>query len=67
VPTFADEVVVTQGSLDDHRFVTTYGYPGRVTAAVSFNNGKWLNHYRQLIETAAPFPPPAPRRTGRPT
>lgn len=60
VPTFADEVVVTQGSLDDHRFVTTYGYRGRVTAAVSFNNGKWLHHYRRLIETAAPFPPPCP-------
>lgn len=60
VPTFADEVVVTQGSLDDHRFVTAYGYRGRVTAAVSFNNGKWLDHYRRLIETAAPFPPPCP-------
>ncbi|SFG57835.1 Cytochrome P450 [Streptomyces mirabilis] len=60
VPTFADAVVVTQGSLDDHRFVTVYGYRGRVTAAVSFNNGKWLDHYRRLIETAAPFPPPCP-------
>lgn len=60
VPTFADEVVVTQGSLDDHRFVTAYGYRGRVTAAVSFNNGKWLDHYRRLIETAAPFPPTCP-------
>lgn len=67
VPTFADEMLVTQGSLDDHRFVTAYGYRGRVTAAASFNNGKWLNHYRRLIETAAPFPPPAPRRTSRPT
>ncbi|MFC9879745.1 NAD(P)/FAD-dependent oxidoreductase [Streptomyces libani] len=60
VPTFADEVVVTQGSVPDHRFVAAYGYQGRVTAAVSFNNAKWLDHYRQLIETAAPFPPPCP-------
>ncbi|MPY33687.1 NAD(P)/FAD-dependent oxidoreductase [Streptomyces adustus] len=60
VPTFADEVVVTQGSVADRRFVAAYGYRGRVTAAVSFNNAKWLDHYRQLIETAAPFPPPSP-------
>ncbi|GGT62207.1 NAD(P)/FAD-dependent oxidoreductase [Streptomyces atratus] len=60
VPTFADEVVVTQGSVPDHRFVAAYGYQGRVTAAVSFNNAKWLDHYRKLIETAAPFPPPCP-------
>ncbi|SCF60432.1 NAD(P)/FAD-dependent oxidoreductase [Streptomyces sp. Ncost-T10-10d] len=60
VPTFADEVVVTQGSVPDRRFVAAYGYQGRVTAAVSFNNAKWLDHYRKLIETAAPFPPPCP-------
>ncbi|MGW2710435.1 NAD(P)/FAD-dependent oxidoreductase [Streptomyces sp. NPDC001356] len=60
VPTFADEVVVTQGSVDDHRFVAAYGCRGRVTAAVSFDNAKWLHHYRRLIETAAPFPPRCP-------
>ncbi|MEW2513685.1 FAD-dependent oxidoreductase [Streptomyces sp. NPDC046870] len=60
VPTFADEVVVTQGSPDCHRFVAAYGYRGRVTAAVSFDNAKWLRHYRRLIETAAPFPPRCP-------
>ncbi|MFJ8006568.1 NAD(P)/FAD-dependent oxidoreductase [Streptomyces fagopyri] len=60
VPTYADEVVVAQGSVSDRRFVAAYGYQGRVTAAVSFNNAKWLDHYRQLIETAAPFPPPCP-------
>jgi hypothetical protein len=37
--------------------VATYGYNGRITAAVSFNNAKWLDYYRVLIETAAPFPP----------
>ncbi|WP_445279712.1 NAD(P)/FAD-dependent oxidoreductase [Streptomyces sp. DSM 118148] len=60
VPTFADEVVVTQGSVSEQRFVAAYGYRGRVTAAVSFNNAKWLDHYRRLIEKAAPFPPPCP-------
>ncbi|MBV1855199.1 NAD(P)/FAD-dependent oxidoreductase [Catellatospora tritici] len=60
VPTFADEVVITQGSVAERRFVATYGYRGRVTAAVTFNNAKWLDHYRRLIETAAPFPPPCP-------
>ncbi|MER8014907.1 NAD(P)/FAD-dependent oxidoreductase [Streptomyces griseoluteus] len=60
VPTFADEVAVTQGSVAECRFVAAYGYRGRVTAAVSFDNAKWLDHYRRLIETAAPFPPPCP-------
>jgi 3-phenylpropionate/trans-cinnamate dioxygenase ferredoxin reductase subunit len=57
IPTFADEVVISQGSVEDRRFVATYGYNGRITAAVSFNNAKWLDYYRVLIETAAPFPP----------
>ncbi|MGH4023819.1 MAG: NAD(P)/FAD-dependent oxidoreductase [Pseudonocardiaceae bacterium] len=57
VPTFADEVAIMQGSVPDRRFVAAYGYRGRVTAAVAFDEGKWLDFYRQLIETAAPFPP----------
>ncbi|GAB4048691.1 NAD(P)/FAD-dependent oxidoreductase [Catellatospora paridis] len=60
VPTFADEVIVAQGSVSEHRFVAAYGYKGRVTAAVTFNNAKWLDHYRKLIEAAAPFPPAQP-------
>ncbi|MEU8204320.1 FAD/NAD(P)-binding oxidoreductase [Streptosporangium sp. NPDC049046] len=60
VPVLSDEVVVTQGSVEEHRFVAAYGYRGRVTAAVSFDNAKWLDHYRHLIETAAPFPPSCP-------
>ncbi|HYZ01100.1 MAG TPA: FAD-dependent oxidoreductase [Candidatus Binatia bacterium] len=57
VPTFADEVAVVQGSLETRRFVAVYGYRGRVTAAVAFDGGKWLDFYRSLIENAAPFPP----------
>lgn len=57
VPTFADEVAVVQGSLETRRFVAVYGYRGRVTAAVACDQGKWLDFYRGLIESAAPFPP----------
>jgi NADPH-dependent 2,4-dienoyl-CoA reductase/sulfur reductase-like enzyme len=57
VPTDADEVLITQGSLDDARFVAAYGKGGRLVAAVAFNEGKWLEYYQRLIERAAPFPP----------
>ena len=29
---------------------------GRIVAAVTFNHGRWLSHYRRLIERAAPLP-----------
>lgn len=57
VPTFSDHVVIAQGSLREGRLVAVYGYRGRITAAVSVNRAKWLEHYQFLIETAAPFPP----------
>ncbi|MFB4279858.1 FAD-dependent oxidoreductase [Nonomuraea sp. MTCD27] len=57
VPTFADEITITQGSTDERRFVAVYGYQGRVTAAVTFDQGMWLEFYQRLIERAAPFPP----------
>ncbi|GHG54268.1 NAD(P)/FAD-dependent oxidoreductase [Streptomyces griseocarneus] len=57
VPTFSDQVVLAQGSPEEGRLVAVYGYRGRVTAAVSVNRAKWLEHYRRMIETAAPFPP----------
>src|SRR5262249_33841665 len=57
VPTFSDQMVIAQGSLESRRFVAVYGYRGRVTAAVSVNHAKWLGYYEWLIETAAPFPP----------
>ncbi|NUO99791.1 MAG: FAD-dependent oxidoreductase [Nonomuraea sp.] len=57
VPTFADEIVLTQGSAEEGRFVAVYGYQGRVTAAVTFDQGMWLEFYQRLIERAAPFPP----------
>ena len=57
VPTTADEVVVAQGSVEDRRFVAVYGRQGRVVAAVSFDQAKWLDSYQGLIESGAPFPP----------
>jgi len=57
VPTFADEVVIAQGSAADRSFVAVYGYRGRVTGAVAFNQAKWLEFYQGLIEQSAPFPP----------
>lgn len=57
VPTFADEVVIAQGSVADGRFVAVYGCHGRITAAVTFDQAKWLEFYAGLIERAAPFPP----------
>jgi 3-phenylpropionate/trans-cinnamate dioxygenase ferredoxin reductase component len=57
VPTFSDQLVIAQGSLEKRRFVAVYGYRGRVTAAVSVNHAKWLEYYERLIETAASFPP----------
>jgi NADPH-dependent 2,4-dienoyl-CoA reductase/sulfur reductase-like enzyme len=57
VPTFADEVVIAQGSAADRRFIAVYGCRGRITAAVGFDQAKWLEFYEGLIERAAPFPP----------
>ena len=58
VTTFADEVVVAQGSLAERRFVAVYGQEGRVVAAVGFDEAKWLDFYARMIDAAAPFPPP---------
>jgi NADPH-dependent 2,4-dienoyl-CoA reductase/sulfur reductase-like enzyme/ferredoxin len=57
VPSVADEVLITQGSVAQRRFLAVYGYKGRIVAAVAFNQNKWLDFYEPLIEQAAPFPP----------
>lgn len=59
VPTFSDQVVIAQGSLEERRLVMVYGYRGRITAAVTVDMAKSLEYYERLIETAAPFPPAA--------
>ena len=57
VPTFADQIVIAQGSVAERRFVAAYGYQGRITAAVAFDQVRWLEFYQHMIEAAAPFPP----------
>jgi hypothetical protein len=36
--------------------VCAYGKAGRVVAAVSFDQARWLEAYERLIEKATPFP-----------
>ena len=57
VPSVADEVMITQGSVEERSFVAVYGRQGRTVAAVAFNQSKLLEHYRREIADAAPFPP----------
>ncbi|MFC5213172.1 NAD(P)/FAD-dependent oxidoreductase [Streptomyces coerulescens] len=67
VPSMGTEILISQGSLESRRFVGVYGYQGRVIGAVSFDHGRWLPFYQELIETTAPFPPPfatVDRRSG---
>ena len=59
VPPLASEIIITQGSPQDGSFAAAYGSAqGRIVAAVTFNHGRYLDHYRQLIEEAAPLPGP---------
>ncbi|MGW0881796.1 NAD(P)/FAD-dependent oxidoreductase [Streptomyces sp. NPDC002671] len=60
VPPFGEEIIFTQGSVKERRFIAAYGHRGRTVAAVAFDQGKWLQHYGRLIEQSAPFPPPPP-------
>jgi len=57
LPSFADEVVLTQGSIVERRLVAAYGYKGRIVAALTVNMSRWLPAYRAMIEARAPFPP----------
>lgn len=66
VPTMAEQIMVTQGALAERRFAAVYGYQGRVIAAVTFDNTRWLQFYERLIETASPFPVEFPTVDRRP-
>ncbi|GER90666.1 pyridine nucleotide-disulfide oxidoreductase [Dictyobacter vulcani] len=57
LPNRGDEVMVTQGSVERYRFVAAYGRQGRIIAAVSFDQGRWLEAYNTLIEEGATYPP----------
>ncbi|MEU6671836.1 FAD-dependent oxidoreductase [Streptomyces sp. NPDC046727] len=56
VPPMGEQLMITQGSLAERRFVGVYGYQGRIVAAVTFDNAKWLEFYQREIERGAPFP-----------
>jgi NADPH-dependent 2,4-dienoyl-CoA reductase/sulfur reductase-like enzyme len=59
VPPLASQIIVTQGSPQDASFAAAYGSEqGRIVAAVTFNHGRYLDHYRQLIEQSAALPAP---------
>jgi len=60
VCSFGDEIVFTQGSVEDLRFAAAFGKNGRIVGAITFNHGKWLEYYAAMIERSAPFPPPPP-------
>ncbi len=60
VCSFGDEIVFTQGSVEDLRFAAAFGKNGRIVGAITFNHGKWLEYYGAMIERSAPFPPPPP-------
>jgi NADPH-dependent 2,4-dienoyl-CoA reductase/sulfur reductase-like enzyme/ferredoxin len=57
VASFADEVVIAQGSVAERRFVAVFGHHGRIIAAVGFDQAKWLEFYARMIDAGAPFPP----------
>jgi NADPH-dependent 2,4-dienoyl-CoA reductase/sulfur reductase-like enzyme len=64
VPALGDQILVTQGSLDDGRFAAAYIRDDRIVAAVTFNQGRYLDHYRNLIEQAGPPPVPVGQAAG---
>ena len=57
VPTFADTIVLTQGSPEERRLVAAYGREDRIVAAVAANAPRSLSVYQALIEARASFPP----------
>jgi len=57
LPDLGDEVMITQGSVEEHRFVAVYGHAGRMVAAVAFNAGRSLEGYQGFIEAGAAYPP----------
>jgi 3-phenylpropionate/trans-cinnamate dioxygenase ferredoxin reductase component len=57
LPSFADEVVLTQGSIAECRLVAAYGHKGRIVAALTVNMARWLPAYKAMIEAHSSFPP----------
>ncbi|NEB94707.1 NAD(P)/FAD-dependent oxidoreductase [Streptomyces bauhiniae] len=66
VPPMGDELMIIQGSTAERRFVGVYGYKGRIVAAVTFDNARWLEYCQRQIEQGAPFPVEYPTMDRRP-
>ncbi|MFG2352847.1 NAD(P)/FAD-dependent oxidoreductase [Streptomyces sp. NPDC048521] len=66
VPPMGEQLMITQGSTAERRFVGVYGHQGRMVAAVSFDNTRWLEFYQRQIERGAPFPVEFPTVDRRP-
>ncbi|BDH05072.1 NAD(P)/FAD-dependent oxidoreductase [Streptomyces seoulensis] len=66
VPPMGDELMIIQGSTAERRFVGVYGFKGRVVAAVTFDNARWLEYCQRQIEQGAPFPVEYPTVDRRP-
>lgn len=56
VPVYGEEIQFTQGSVAARSFSAAYGHEGRLVAAVTFDDAKWLDFYRRAIESNAGFP-----------
>ena len=56
VAPLGDEILFTQGSVEDRSFVAAYGQRGRLVAAVTFDQAKWIDFYRNQIEMSGPLP-----------
>lgn len=52
-PEPTDEVVVVQGSLDEHRFLACYGRDGRITAALALAMPRQLMALRPVLESGS--------------
>ena len=59
VCSFGDEIVFTQGSVEERRFAAAYGQRGRIVGAVTFNHGKWLEYYARTDRAVGAVPAPA--------
>jgi NADPH-dependent 2,4-dienoyl-CoA reductase/sulfur reductase-like enzyme len=57
LPTYAESIVLTEGTYEEQRMVAAYGHQGRMVAAAAINAPRVLPAYQKLIETRAPFPP----------
>jgi NADPH-dependent 2,4-dienoyl-CoA reductase/sulfur reductase-like enzyme len=64
VPALASQILVTQGSVKEGRFAAAYLDGDRMVAAVTFNQGRYLEYYRHLIERASPAPDPVGEAEG---